>query len=74
MKKFGTPIGAAPGCASEKVGLSSVGLPSIARPGAFLPRAFFLARRSSSETSFLPLRLPALNFLLRVGLPATGSC
>ena len=31
MKKFGTPIGAGPGVASEKVGLSSVGVPSLAR-------------------------------------------
>ena len=68
MKKFGTPIGAAPGCASEKVGLSSVGVPSIARPGT-LSAAFFLAWRLSSETSFLLLRLPALNFLLPAGCP-----
>ena len=33
MKKFGTPIGAAPGIASEKLGLPSVGVPSSARPG-----------------------------------------
>src|SRR6188768_1716574 len=69
MKKFGTPIGAAPGCASEKVGLSVVGAPSVARPGT-LPATFFLAWRLSSETSFLLLRLPALNFLLAAGFPA----
>src|SRR3954462_1167156 len=68
MKKFGTPIGAAPGCASEKVGLSSVGAPSIARPRT-LSATFFLACRLSSETSFLLLRLPALNFLLPAGRP-----
>src|ERR1700742_1712691 len=28
MKKFGTPIGAAPGSACEKVGLAAVGTPS----------------------------------------------
>ena len=38
MKKFGTPIGAAPGCASEKVGLSSVGVPSAARPRTLVVR------------------------------------
>ena len=71
MKKFGTPIGAAPGSASEKVGLSSVGEPSSARPGCFA-RAFFLASRSSSETSFLRLRLPALNCLFFAGAPAAA--
>src|SRR6476469_6330777 len=36
MKKFGTPIGAAPGVLSEKVGLLSEGEPSGLRPGAAL--------------------------------------
>ena len=72
MKKFGTPIGAAPGSASEKVGLSSVGEPSSARPGCFA-RAFFLASRSSSATSFLLLRLPALNCLFFAGAPVEAS-
>ena len=63
MKKFGTPIGAAPGIASEKVGLSSVGVPSTARPGT-LALAFFLASRSSCATSFLLFVLPALNLRL----------
>src|SRR4051794_22738665 len=40
MKKFGMPIGAAPGWASEKPGLSSVGEPSALRPaGAAGPAA-----------------------------------
>src|SRR6476661_5925122 len=63
MKKFGTPIGAAPGVASEKVGFSIVGVPSSARPGT-LAVAFFLARRSSCEISFLLFVLPALNLRL----------
>jgi hypothetical protein len=31
MKKFGTPIGAAPGRANEKVGLDEVGVPPLLR-------------------------------------------
>ena len=46
MKKFGTPIGAAPGIASEKPGFAVVGVPSSARPGG-VARAFFFASRSS---------------------------
>src|SRR3978361_1750121 len=62
MKKFGTPIGAAPGIASEKVGLSSVGAPSIARPGcAFSWRAFLRAAFSTWLVTFLPLMLAAWN-------------
>jgi len=34
MKKFGTPTGAGPGSASEKVGLASVGVPSGLRSGS----------------------------------------
>ena len=48
MKKFGTPIGAAPGIASEKVGLSSVGAPSAARPGVRRAR-LLLARCPALE-------------------------
>src|SRR4051794_1037827 len=33
MKKFGTPIGAGPGVASEKVGLAGVGMPPFLRSG-----------------------------------------
>ena len=33
MKKFGTPMRAGPGSASETVGLSSVGVPSVLRVG-----------------------------------------
>src|SRR3954468_346280 len=64
MKKFGTPIGAAPGRASEKVGLAVVGAPSVARPGLDL-WPLFLALRWTSEMSFLPLMLPARKRLLR---------
>src|SRR3954470_18079958 len=54
MKKFGTPIGAAPGVASEKVGFAGVGTPSgrwIGR-GASGARTFdgaFVVSRSHSE-------------------------
>lgn len=34
MKKFGTPIGAAPGSANEKVGLAGVGSPALVVSGA----------------------------------------
>jgi hypothetical protein len=41
MKKFGTPIGAGPGRAKEKVGLAGVGTPPL--PVAFgLAGPFFL--------------------------------
>src|SRR3954447_13588653 len=46
MKKFGTPIGAGPGRASEKVGLAGVGTPSVARAGALA-----LALRTVPEES-----------------------
>ena len=35
MKKFGTPIGAGPGSANEKVGLDGVGTPGPVGPEAF---------------------------------------
>src|SRR4051812_19169078 len=72
MKKFGTPIGAAPGCAGERVGLAGGGAPLPARPGPFV-RPSLWAWRFSSETFFPPLRLPALNFWLRVGRPVVGA-
>ena len=53
MKKFGTPIGAAPGVDSEKVGLSSVGVPSRLRPGF---DGSGVVRRTS-RSFFLTLRL-----------------
>src|SRR5215213_3297541 len=68
MKKFGTPIGAAPGVASEKVGLLSVGAPSTARP-----RCFFLVLAaclrtvpSTSPTRSLGSMLPARKEPLRL--------
>ena len=68
MKKFGTPIGAAPGSASEKLGLSCVGAPSTVRPGcaaAFSSlRAFLRAAFSTAPVIFLPLMLPAAKFWL----------
>src|SRR4051812_38380942 len=51
MKKFGTPIGAAPGVAIDRVGLSGVGVPSAWRPGA---------------TTFLAARWRALRTCLRI--------
>src|SRR5215211_64388 len=38
MKKFGTPMGAAPGVAKEKVGLAGVGTPPSRRRGALAGR------------------------------------
>src|SRR3954465_8812646 len=46
MKKFGTPIGAAPGLASERGGVSSVGGPAPWRPG----EGTCLARRRALRT------------------------
>jgi hypothetical protein len=68
MKKFGTPIGAAPGIASEKVGLSSVGEPSGARPRPWLRfRDFFLRTvRSTSPVIRLASILPARKVRLRL--------
>src|SRR5262245_13916024 len=66
MKKFGTPIGAAPGSASEKVGLSTVGVPSGARPRAGFG-TLLRALRLSCAIAFLELRLPARNFWLPLG-------
>ena len=54
MKKFGTPIRAAPGVASETVGLSRVGDPSVLRVG-FERSTRFLAR-SGVACSSVPLR------------------
>src|SRR4051794_977936 len=63
MKKFGTPIGAAPGVASEKVGLVIVGAPSVVRPLcfllAFLRAAFCRSPVRSLPCLPLPLMLPA---------------
>src|SRR5829696_3958433 len=80
MKKFGTPIGAAPGMASEKVGLVVVGAPSTWRPGG-AARSFFFVLRLSSAVSLSLLRLPARNFRFfagapveLVGLPAGPPC
>ena len=36
MKKFGTPIAAGPGVASENVGLAGVGAPSLLRSAELL--------------------------------------
>src|SRR5690349_61671 len=67
MKKFGTPIAAGPGVASDRVGLASVGTPS-GRVMAFgfaaalwrSLRASRLARRPTEPTTPLPLLpLPA---------------
>jgi hypothetical protein len=41
MKKFGTPIGAGPGRAKEKVGLAGVGTPPLVAGGGGVG-AFFL--------------------------------
>ena len=62
MKKFGTPIGAAPGSASENVGLSRVGLPSTARPGSGL----CLPVRRSSSPARSSVRSPARELWLRL--------
>src|SRR4051812_35734642 len=51
MKKFGTPIGAAPGCASVKPGLSAVGVPSVLRPFPAASFFFFLASLTMDTTS-----------------------
>ena len=51
MKKFGTPIGAEPGRAIVKVGLSSVGVPSTLRPGLALSTFFFVFSASWTSAS-----------------------
>ena len=43
MKKFGTPMRAGPGVASETVGLSSVGDPSVLRVGFASSTFFFVS-------------------------------
>src|SRR3954454_23069611 len=66
MKKFGTPIGAGPGRASEKVGLAGVGTPSVASAGALA-----LALRTVPEESCSTV-LPAPSTsgrALRLALP-----
>src|SRR3954447_25634302 len=63
MKKFGTPIGAAPGWASVKPGFSTVGVPSVLRP-LVARSAFFLAwsltMPSRSFVALVPGSVPGL--------------
>src|SRR3954469_1364064 len=49
MKKFGTPIGAAPGVAREKFGFAGVGTPSGRRTGRRVPTAGGWGRRGVCE-------------------------
>src|SRR3954454_9725304 len=65
MKKFGTPIAAGPGWASEKDGLDAVGVPSGVR--ALASRSWRWAPRSS--TRLAPSRVLALS-----GLAVVVSC
>ena len=66
MKKFGTPIGAAPGSAIEKVGLAAVGAPPSVRPGFGLAlRAFLRAARSTAPVIFFASTVPTRRFWLR---------
>src|SRR4051794_13342893 len=62
MKKFGTPIAAAPGSACEKVGLAGVGTPSPWRIGeaSGLPSALAFWDASSSPVAFLRCALPTV--------------
>ena len=55
MKKFGTPIGAGPGSASESVGLPSVGWPSgcVSPASTFALSTASLAFCSASSLAFL---------------------
>src|SRR4051812_32366366 len=83
MKKFGTPIGAAPGSACEKVGLAGVGTPSPWRiaVASGLPSARFLrawasspvALRSSLPTVFWPCWPPAETNGVLSARPGTAS-
>src|SRR3981189_3140429 len=59
MKKFGTPRGAGPASASEKVGLSIVGVPSLARVLPFGSRVGLTSsgRTWPSDVPVLPLGL-----------------
>ena len=72
MKKFGTPIGAAPGM-REREGRVVERRRAVDRAPGNLVAAFFLAWRSSSEMSFLLFRLPALNFWLPRSLRARSA-
>src|SRR4051812_39595378 len=82
MKKFGTPIGAAPGVASVKVGFAIVGFsPATCRGTSRLAFAFafafgfaFCLARSTRETIFFVCVLPALTFWLPVGDVALPDC
>ncbi len=49
MKKFGTPMGAAPGMATERAGLEMVGVPSAATGAAGLSSALRWARAARSR-------------------------
>src|SRR3954449_11810630 len=62
MKKFGTPIAAAPGSACEKVGLAGVGMPSPWRiaDASGLPSALAFLDASSSPVAFLRSALPTV--------------
>jgi hypothetical protein len=51
MKKFGTPMRAGPGVASESVGFSSVGEPSVLRAGFLRSTRFLLLVSSSAPPS-----------------------
>ena len=53
MKKFGTPIAAAPGCASEKVGLLGAGGVCVAGTGAALSSGLFGVASFLAGLSFL---------------------
>ncbi len=55
MKKFGTPIGAAPGSASDVVGLASVGTPSALRSADALSSLSFLTLPRRSSAAFVPV-------------------
>src|SRR3954471_16547590 len=62
MKKFGTPIAAAPGSPCEKVGLAGVGMPSPWRiaDASGWPSALAFLDAASSPVAFLRSALPTV--------------
>ena len=78
MKKFGTPIGAGPGSASERLGFVSAGLPSALVSASALRLAASVLSLVVLDAASLPaLAEPSTLFLaLRPALPVVccGSC
>ena len=77
MKKFGTPMGAGPGSASERVGFVSAGLPSALVRASALPLAALALSLAVLAGSVAPCVEPwTLSLALRPALPVVccGSC